>query len=854
MPFEGTPSVHAEGMVAQGAVEAGRDVVGRDQYNITLLLQPEMLAGLEVVPDASVLRCYLDGLIDALTPLPLDRIDTRASTDGEPLALDDVFEPLDTCLSIPEGLTLAQWFDPARQRSRSKAGRSGQALEEQKQRPVTALEALAHHRSLTLLGAAGGGKSTFGAWMLVMLARAWREESPTVLEGAWPHDALLPIRVTLRHFGASLASSGTGTAELLWAFIADTLKCDGYELPVKYLKSVAIQRGALFLFDGLDECGTPAQCDQVLKAIEALERSLTGTKSRFLRTVRPNAWKGAPVASKGEYALAGLTEAQVDHFITRWYEAADRRGWSLHADPAVLVADLQQASRRPELRELAANPLLLTLMAALHTVDRLPDDRADLYREAVTLLLMRWDDKDERGAGASLRRLLDLPHFRIESLLPALEKVAYETHEAGDDSVHEDRLRRGFEDLFADVGDKLERAQRVVDYIVERTGLLSWDGSAPPRRFEFPHRSFREYLAACHLTRQPDMASRCIALTRGDATQWARWELALILAARIAEPERGTMLAQALVESSAASSDAWTEADWQRVRLAGLQLQEIGAKDVQAEPYRRAMADRVVAVLMRGAFPGKPTGNGVPAKLRARLGDVLGALDPRFDAENHYLPCGDDLGFVPIPGCDDLRFAQYPVTVAQFRAFVDDSGFKPSNRRCLTDPDHRPVRLVTYDEAREYCQWLTAKKCLPDGWRADLPEDHEEWEFAALGGSSRKLAHWWSGSADPERANCQATGIHDTSVVGCFPANGYGLYDMLGNVWEWSNAQKTVQSGREAVTVQLVYGGSWAFGSDRMNGSLYSAATPDVCDYNQGFRVVLRHCTDSNRGFPPARE
>lgn len=314
------------------------------------------------------------------------------------------------------------------------------------------------------------------------------------------------------------------------------------------------------------------------------------------------------------------------------------------------------------------------------------------------------------------------------------------------------------------------------------------------------------------------------------------------------------MLAQALVESSAASSDAWTEADWQRVRLAGLQLQEIGAKDVQAEPYRRAMADRVVAVLMRGAFPGKPTGNGVPARLRARLGDVLGALDPRFDAENHYLPCGDDLGFVPIPGCDDLRFAQYPVTVAQFRAFVDDSGFKPSNRRCLTDPDHRPVRLVTYDEAREYCQWLTAKKCLPDGWRADLPEDHEEWEFAALGGSSRKLAHWWSGSADPERANCQATGIHDTSVVGCFPANGYGLYDMLGNVWEWSNAQKTVQSGREAVTVQLVYGGSWAFGSDRMNGSLYSAATPDVCDYNQGFRVVLRHCTDSNRGFPPARE
>lgn len=836
MPPEGAPSIHAEGMVAQGAVEAGRDVVGRDQYNITLLLQPEMLAGLTVVPDESVLRCYLGALIDTLTPLPLDRIDTRASTDGEPLVLDDVFEPLDTLMQIPEDLTLAQWFDPARQRSRDKSGRPGQSPQEQKQRPVTALEALAHHRSLTLLGAAGGGKSTFGAWMLVVLARSWLDEAPTVLGDAWPHDALLPIRVTLRHFGASLESSGAGTAERLWTFIADTLKRDGHELPVTYLKSVAIRRGALFLFDGLDECGTSAQCDQVLKAIEALELSLGGTKgkSRFLRTVRPNAWKGDPVASKGEYALAGLTEAQVDHFINRWYAAADRHGWSLRADPGVLEADLQQASRRPELRELAANPLLLTLMAALHTVDRLPDDRADLYREAVTLLLMRWDDKDERGAGASLRRLLDLPHFRIESLLPALEEVAYKTHEAGDEAVHEDRLRQGFEALFADAGDALRRAQMVVNYIVERTGLLSWDGGAQrPRRFEFPHRSFREYLAACHLTRQPDMASRCIALTRRAAEQWARWELVLILAARIAEPERGTMLAQALIESSAAPA-AWTEADWLRARLAGLQLQEIGAKDVQAEPYRRAMADRVVAVLMRGAFPSQPTGNGVPAKLRVRLGDVLGALDPRFDAENHCLPCGDDLGFVPIPGCDDLRFAQYPVTVAQFRAFVEDSGFELGNSKSLRDPDHRPVRYVNHAEALAYCKWLTGTGCLPEGWQADLPDEHE-WEHASRGGRPKEWDYWWEGGADPERVSYDKTNIGDTSVVGCFSANDYGLYDMLGNVWEWTNS--LYEKGEPYLSVR---GGSWRYTSINVRCAVRSGINPTFRNFNLGIRVVLR--------------
>lgn len=827
-------------MAALGDVTAGRDVIGGNQYNITLLLQPEMLAGLLVVPDESALRCYLHALIDTLTPLPLDRIDTRASTGGEPLRLDDVFEPLDTRTHIPKELTLAQWLDPARQRSRGKTGRAGSSPEEQEQRPVTALEALAHHRSLTLLGAAGGGKSTFGAWMLVVLARAWLGEESTMLGDAWPHDALLPIRVTLRHFAASLAPSDGGTAERLWTFIADTLRDAGHELPVKYLKSVAIKRGVLFLFDGLDECGTPAQCEQVLKAIEALELSLGGTrsKSRFLRTVRPNAWKGDPVASKGEYALAELTYVQVDHFIGRWYDAADRHGWNLRADSAVLVADLQQASRRPELRELAANPLLLTLMAVLHMVDRLPDARVDLYKEAVTLLLMRWDDKDEHGAVASLRRLLDLPHFRIESLLPALAEVAFKTHEAGDEAVHEDRLRQGFEMLFADVGDALRRAQTVVDYIVERTGLLSWDGSALPRRFEFPHRSFREYLAACHLTQQVDMASRCIALTRGEAKGWARWELVLILAARIAGPERGTMLAQALVESPA-SPAAWTEADWLRARLAGLQLQEIGAEKVLAEPYRCAMADRVVAVLMRGAFPIDPAGSGVPAKLRSRLGDAIGAFDPRFDAENYFLPCGDGLGFVAIPGRDDLRFAQYPVTVGQFRAFIEDSGLEPRDPDCLRDPDHRPVRWVNHTEALAYCEWLTGTGRLPEGWRMDLPDAHE-WEQASRGGSSDEWDYWWEGKADPERANYRDTSIGDTSVVGCFPANGYGLYDMLGNVWEWTSTQDDLKHEKNEIEARIVRGGAWGYSAVLLRCSNRLGLSPDGRNGYLGFRVVLR--------------
>lgn len=204
----------------------------------------------------------------------------------------------------------------------------------------------------------------------------------------------------------------------------------------------------------------------------------------------------------------------------------------------------------------------------------------------------------------------------------------------------------GFRKLFAEVGDPLGCAQKVVTYIVERTGLLSWDGGdRSPRRFEFPHRSFREYLAACHMAHQPEMARQCIALARSDP---ALWELPLVLAARVAGAERGTLAAQALVESWPLP-DSPTEADWLCARLAGLQLKEIGKESVLVEPYRRVMADRVVAALMRGAFPSEPTVNGLPAKVRSRLGDAIGAFDPRFDAENYFCPAAMTSASFPSP-------------------------------------------------------------------------------------------------------------------------------------------------------------------------------------------------------------
>ena len=100
--------------------------------------------------------------------------------------------------------------------------------------------------------------------------------------------------------------------------------------------------------------------------------------------------------------------------------------------------------------------------------------------------------------------------------------------------------------------------------------------------------------------------------------------------------------------------------------------------------------------------------------------------------------------------------------------------------------DH-PVVQVAFEDAEAYALW--AGKALPT---------EAEWEFAARGGlegaayawgetlepDGRRMAHTWRGEF-PWR-NLHPNGLQRTAPVGRYPANGYGLFDMIGNVWEWT--------------------------------------------------------------------
>jgi hypothetical protein len=164
----------------------------------------------------------------------------------------------------------------------------------------------------------------------------------------------------------------------------------------------------------------------------------------------------------------------------------------------------------------------------------------------------------------------------------------------------------------------------------------------------------------------------------------------------------------------------------------------------------------------------------------------------------------------------DYWIAQTPVTVAQFRQFVTESGYDAHDPDCLRAPENRPVVRVTWHDAQAFCAWLNEwwRAHLPEGWGVWLPSE-AEWEKAARGGASLPVpvqvttvargfsfaaaelrdnslpqrAYPWGDEFIPDNTNCKEI-VGSASTPGCFERgrSPYGCEDLSGNVSEWTRS------------------------------------------------------------------
>ena len=119
--------------------------------------------------------------------------------------------------------------------------------------------------------------------------------------------------------------------------------------------------------------------------------------------------------------------------------------------------------------------------------------------------------------------------------------------------------------------------------------------------------------------------------------------------------------------------------------------------------------------------------------------------------------------------------SKYEITEAQWRACVAEQACAPL-RHALGDS--YPVTNIGWQEANAYVEWLSSR--TGKSYRL-LTE--AEWEYAARAGTSG--AYFTGAALKPDQANFAASGFGKPRPVGQYAPNDFGLYDMLGNVWEW---------------------------------------------------------------------
>ncbi|MFM1550804.1 MAG: formylglycine-generating enzyme family protein [Lentisphaeria bacterium] len=231
------------------------------------------------------------------------------------------------------------------------------------------------------------------------------------------------------------------------------------------------------------------------------------------------------------------------------------------------------------------------------------------------------------------------------------------------------------------------------------------------------------------------------------------------------------------------------------------------------------------------------------------------------------------------------------VTVAEFSVFVEDTGYvatadsgdcRAVNEEGTTfvdgvnaswrDPRYpevaqvasMPVVCVSFDDALAYAQWLAARTGRP--YR--LPTE-AEWEYAARGGTTT-ARHWevyqrasqcdFANGADQDaksrfeqRSNVECADGHVVSApIATYRPNAYGLYDMLGNVWEWTadcwhGSYEDAPIDGEAraqgsdCSRRVVRGGSWFYGPEGLRSAKRSKDDPARTYNSVGFRIARTH-------------
>ncbi|HQF63128.1 MAG TPA: SUMF1/EgtB/PvdO family nonheme iron enzyme [Anaerolineaceae bacterium] len=820
------PSANQDGTAISGNVNTDT-FVGRDQINITYQLK---IPPFQSPPDLAALRqAYLQHLQNCYRALDFKGIPQLDNFSHE-LLLEEVYVPLLAQPEAPSGETL----------ERRLAGRGAAASLEDELGELRALpseapalpveEAVGKFPRVVVLGDPGSGKSTLLKYLALSLAQ--NPEAP------------LPILAPLNAFAAALLKDPDLS---LQAFLPVYFAGLSAELgSLAPLLDLAIAQGqALVLLDGLDEVQQGRA--HLATKVERFAADVVSHGGKLIVSSRIVGYREAPLNAHDWrlYTLLDFDRSNIETFAEKWCLAFER-GTLGDTPEAKASAErerqglLDALDANPGVARLAANPLLLTILALIKRQGvNLPNRRVELYELYLKTLITSWSRAralDKRPVGPELDYLQT-----IAVLSPLALWLREENPTAG--LVTQERLIEWLAAYYQSDewglkrGEALKQATEFLTSVRRYSNLLLERGQG---RYGFIHLTFEEALAARGIVQRDQLDLQdSLALIQAHLTDPA-WRETILLAVGVwglvrERPRVAGEVVRAMLNMPCPGGSACTN-----VLLAGACLEDVGELGLG-----RAVAREVQEALLSAC-----RNRTLPPETQRDAGFSLGRtgwtppdLEDWVTIPAGTYRVGDDRHPVQIE--QTYRLSKYPVTNRQYAAFVQAGGYadrqwwsevgwswrtgeydtkekdeiirrwlerRPAEKRHEPLYWHQsrwnnplaPVVGVSWFEAEAYCTWLSARLGKP----VRLPTE-TEWEAAARGPEGWEYP--WGNDWDPTRLNTSEywAGEDDltdysrwekwrkeksesasTTIVGQFPAGATpaGLCDLAGNVWEWCNS------------------------------------------------------------------
>lgn len=684
-------------------------------------------------------------------------------------------------------------------------------------RALTLQEAMAMHRKLLIVGDPGSGKSTFLKRVAFQLSRNWTERAP------------LPLRIEAAVLATYIAQQHTTTGpadasspDWIPLFLGAQCEEKNRGLGTDYFRAKLKAGGCIVLIDGLDETPDEPSRDRLAKLIRGAAEAFDGC--RFVVTSRPEG--KVPIQGFVEALIGDLEPEAIRRFLEKvakeLYPEDETRERTFREDLEAAV------NGRREIRKMTRNPVMLTALAVLqHNNMKLPEKRVDLYESILGWLSKQRAKPGRLPASDCLLRLRELA-------------LAMQNHEEG---------RRNQVPL-AWAGEKLakrfanrEAAERFLRAEQADSGIVVSRGP----EIAYWHLTFQEFLAALEIAGWEDAAQYELLL--GGGPSWEariykpEWRETVLLYGGLLHhmgPRKVDALLRGVLDGMGARPSLADRAKC--VGLIGALLPDLMGYTVPDERYRESLR------LVMDIFDVEKA-KAVPFEDRLAAAEALGqAGDPRLaqqqwvtipetrnyrigaqgmkpEERNHDKEAFDDETLREV-NLAPFRIGKYPVTVAQYLAFVEEGtapNREPGNWETQQEHPNWPVVSVTWHQATAYCERAGGR----------LPTE-EEWERAARGPTCTKYP-WGNEDIDPSRASYWESKIEHPTPVGLYPsgASAEGACDLVGNVFEWTSSEWSKGSG-----TYVWRGGSFDAPRRNARSSYRLGPRPDGQYHYLGFRVA----------------